>query len=207
MKYAMIIFAVTASVLLCGYIYLNKAHENLKTEYILSAQNYLNEKYGEKMVVYDASVSDIAATRAYLKNNRDFKFSVIIYKSEGKFDYEDYYIQECLQAEAENIVKKAFSAYNISSVYVSGLKWCNPTSDGNNETFAYLDDLYYKFGRIPKWSEINEHQMIENTEVNINGTLSESAAQDILKEIEYSGCKIENIRINDNSGSVFCGSI
>ena len=49
--------------------------------------------------------------------------------------------------------------------------------------------------------------MIENAEVNINGTLSESAAQDILKEIEYSGCKIENIRINDNSDSVFCGSI
>ena len=122
MKYAMIIFAVTASVLLCGYIYLNKAHENLKTEYILSAQNYLNEKYGEQMVVYDASVSDIAVTRAYLKNNPDFKFSVIIYKSDGKFDYEDYYIQECLQTESENIVKKAFSAHNISSVHVSGLK-------------------------------------------------------------------------------------
>lgn len=199
MKKVMLLFLIVFLVisLFVGYIYYNI--QTSKQEFRKEAQLYLEEKYSQNAVVNNnVSISDIKTVEAYFQSQPELCFRVFKEKV-----FHDTYIEQCLRFEAENILKTAFKEYDCE-IYVSGLKWTNPTEDGNNETYYYLDQLYKSLGRIPVWKDINEYQKIKVANVKINQY--EIKEEDILEAIEYVkniGCHIELLEIKDLSETVF----
>lgn len=171
----------------------------IKQQYVLEATEYLKKKYSEKMVVTEnVVIGDEKTVQAYPIETPELVF--FVRKGDAIMDT---YLYASLRHEAELLLKNAFIQYE-PEIYVSELKWCNPTTDGKFETFSYLDGLYETLGRVPLWKDVNEYQKIEYAKVNIKLNISnESHVSESIEDIKKAGCHIENLQITDNSGRIY----
>ncbi len=180
-------------------LYIQSNIFKIKQQYVLEATEYLKKKYSETMVVTEnVVIGDEKSVQAYPIETPELVFFV------RKGDtIMDTYLYAALRYEAELLLKDVFIQYE-PEIYVSELKWCNPTTDGKFETFSYLDGLYEDLGRVPFWKDVNEYQKIEYAKVNIKLNISdESHISESIEDIKKAGCHIENLQITDNSGRIY----
>ena len=172
---------------------------NIKRQYITEVNDYLEKKYSCKMSIKnEVIVGDEKSVQAYPVENPEIVFFV----RKGNM-ISDTFLSECLRNEVYNILKTAFS-YCHAEIYVSELKWCNPTPDGKNETFLYLDSLYYESGRIPTWKDVNNYQKIECAKVILSVKIEEdNIIYETVQKVQNSGCHIERLQITDSIGKVY----
>lgn len=171
----------------------------IKQQYIFEATEYLGRKYSETMVVTEnVVIGDEKSVQAYPVETPELVF--FVRKGDAIMDT---YLYAALRYEAELLLKDAFIQYE-PEIYVSELKWCNPTPDGKFETFSYLNEVYETLGRIPSWKDVNEYQKIEHAKVNIKfSVLDESYISKSIEDIGKAGCHIENLQIMDQSGRIY----
>ena len=205
-KYIILLISLLVLVLIVLLVVWNRniqcSISSTKQQYRIEATEYLKEKYLETMIVTEeVIISDEKSVKAYPVKFPEIEFYVR--KGDGIYDT---YLYASLRHEAERILKDAFIGYE-SEIYVSELKWCNPTPDGKFETFYYLDELYKSLERIPVWKDINEYQKIEIAKVDINDISSESDIFEIIEGVKKMGCNIENLQITDGSGKIYEYSI
>ena len=166
---------------------------------MLEVEEYLEKKYSETMIVTnEVVIGDEKSVQAYPIKNPELVFFV----RKGDIMM-DTYLYATLRHEAELLLKDAFLQYE-AEIYVSELKWVNPTMDGQFETFRYLDELYKSLGKIPSWKDVNEYQKIEDAKVNIKSNISdESHISECIEDIKKTGCHIENLQIIDKSKKIY----
>lgn len=180
-----------------GWIYynINLNKQSFKEE----AENYLEKKYFEKMMVTDNIViGDEKSVQAYPIETPE----IIFFVRKGDV-IGDTYLYAALRHQAELILKDAFSQYD-SEIFVSELKWCNPTPNRQFETLQYLDELYKKLGHIPLWKDVNEYQKVEYANVDIKTPINnENEIFKVIQNVEETGCHIENLQIKDSTGRIY----
>lgn len=171
----------------------------IKQQYVLEATEYLGKKYSETMVVTEnVVIGDEKSVQAFPIETPELVF--FVRKGDAIMDT---YLYSSLRYETELLLKDAFIQYE-PEIYVSELKWCNPTDDGKFETFSYLDGLYETLGRVPSWKDVNEYQKIEYAKVNIKFNITdETYISKSIEDIQKTGCHIEKLQIIDNSGRIY----
>ena len=180
-------------------LYIQSNIFKIKQQYVLEATEYLKKKYSETMVVTEnVVIGDEKSVQAYPIETPEIVF--FVRKGDAIMDT---YLYSSLRYEAELLLKDAFIQYE-PEIYVSELKWCNPTADGKFETFSYLDGMYETLGRVPFWKDVNEYQKIEYAKVNIKRNISdESHISESIEDIKKAGCHIEKLQITDSSGRIY----
>ena len=190
---------VTISILLILIVllvlHINNNIRFQKQNFRKEVEIYLKDKYNEKMVITDDVIlSDERSVLVYWEEKPEIKFFV----RKGK-NFTDSFLSECLKVECEKLLMGAFFEYD-PNVYVSDLKWCNPTPDGEFETFSYLNKRYGELGRILSWKDINEYQKIEKAEVLIKSNLTDNEVDKAVNVIKEEGCHIHVLTIKDVMG-------
>ena len=199
MKLLKKIVLISISILLILIVLLvSQINNNIKVKkqnFQKEAGIYLKNKYSERMVITDdVIIGDERSVRVYWEEKPEIEFFV----RKGK-SFMDTFLSECLKLECEELLLGVFSEYE-PNVYVSDLMWCNPTPNGEFETFSYLDKRYGELGRILSWKDINEYQKIEKAEVLIKSNLTDNEVDKAVNVIKEEGCHIHVLTIKDVMG-------
>ena len=198
--FILVVFIVLISVIFALYVMFTIS--NTKQQYILEVKEYLDKKYSLEMNIKGkVSLGDMKSVQAY-----PVEIPEIVFFVQKTNEIRDTFLRECLKTEASDILIGAFSEYD-AEIYVSELMYVNPTPDGKNASFFYLDNLYYELGRIPVWKDINEYQKIKLAEVNISTEIDEDNLLGIIQKVQNSGCHIESLQITDIAGKIYEYSI
>ncbi len=155
-------------------------------------EEYLNNKYSEKIAIEKISNMETIIAQCYPENNPNISFQVVYWNNQHYSEFRDSYLQTSLEHETKNLIKKILKNYDISAEYID--------VDLFEETpYSRSSELYefYQINNRPlSWSDKECSQIISKITMNVNNhTIDQNIYNDIVKELELSNMRWKEFKI------------